>query len=140
MQTTNCIQDNKAFKAAFTSLYYNDSITAEESENLYNQIRQYLSTTPSARLIEVHDIIREMYLTAPEDKFLADLVVEVGVAKAEEAAYMNGVAWGDEDEPTYEELAEEYADSFFQYCDETPCSNCELHLPNEGIELDELPF
>lgn len=71
---------------------------------------------------------------------LDTLIEEAAVAHFEDMAYMNGVAYGDEDELTYEELAEEYADSFFQYCDETPCSNCELHLPNEGIELDELPF
>lgn len=96
MQKSNCIQDNQALKAAFTSLYYNDSITAEESETLYNQIREYLSTTPPSQLVEVHYIIRERYLMMPKDALLADLVVEVGVAQAENAAYMNGVAYGDE--------------------------------------------
>lgn len=139
MQTTNCIQDNKAFKAAFTSLYYNDSITAEESENLYNQIRQYLSTTPSCRLIEVHHIIRDMYLTSPEDKFLADLVVEVGIAKAEEAAYMNGVAYGDEPELQPYDDEEEwnaYEEGLTERVAEAPKAYIKLA---QFLE-DELPF
>lgn len=98
MQTTNtnCIQNTADLKSAINNLFYYDPITAEEEQSLYNQIRNYLETTPAVRLIPAEDIIRQAWEDS-HDEFYGEILQEVGLAKAEQAAYYNGIYEPDEE-------------------------------------------
>lgn len=130
----NRIQNNEELKSALTHLFYNDSLTKEMLAELFGQIIDYLELTPISQLISAEDVIRQAYLDSHDGMF-GEILEEIGIAKAEEAAYMNGVAYGDE---PYFQPYDDY-DECFDY------SNWELNgvpHPNEEMrqELDELPF
>lgn len=97
MQTTNCIQNTADLKSAINNLFYYDPITDEDAQSLYNQIRNYLETTPAVRLIPAEDIIRQAWEDSHHDEFYREILQEVGLAKAEQAAYYNGIYEPDED-------------------------------------------
>lgn len=112
MQTTNCIQNTADLKSAIDNLFYHDPITAEEEQSLYNQIINYLETTPAVQLIPAENIIRQAWEDSHHDEFYGEILQEVGLAKAEQAAYYNGIYepeedWFDmmseEDQKAYEE-------------------------------------
>ena len=96
MQTTNCIQNTADLKSAINNFFYHDPITDEDAQSLYNQIRNYLETTPAVRLIPAEDIIRQAWEDS-HDEFYREILQEVGLAKAEQAAYYNGIYEPDEE-------------------------------------------
>ena len=96
MQTTNCIQNTADLKSAINNLFYYDPITDEDAQTLYNQIRNYLETTPAVRLIPAEDIIRQAWEDS-HDEFYREILQEVVLAKAEQAAYYNGIYEPDEE-------------------------------------------
>ena len=89
----NRIQNHEEFKKELTMLMCYDPLPEEDAHRLYDRVWDYLSHTPSCKLIGLEGIIRE--LCGPYGEWGA-ILEEIGVAKAENTVYMNGVAWGDE--------------------------------------------
>lgn len=106
-----------------------------------------LLQVPGTQLQHIESTLRQLMtdlkiagITPPAE--LDDLIKEAAIAHAEDMAYMNGVAYGDEEYfQTYDDMAEEYADSFFQY-DEPKTQKDLYNMLRDKFSLpdDELPF
>lgn len=109
-----------------------DSLRSCKTVSLYNlHIEDTLREMHSMLMaMDVNGVAEAGYAAAD----LEDIIIELGIAKAEVAAYKEYSP----EEPSYQDLAEEYADSFFCFEEETTVVASPVYPT--WSDIDDLPF